>query len=151
MESLINQCQSHHKSLSLTSSKLVALDHDFHVFGLVLFHIDVPDDYRDSFYTEKVHVIVKDKVLEASSPMRHATENASILREIKYVDGVNLENPVLFFFSDGGPNHRKKLSLCADSHISLFIALDLDLLVAERTAPCQSYRNQAEGIMIVLN
>ena len=71
--------RAHHKSLSLTSSKLVALDHDFHVFGLVLFHIDVPDDYRDSFYTEKVHVIVKYKVLEASSPMCHATENASIL------------------------------------------------------------------------
>ena len=70
--------RAHHKSLSLTSSKLMS-----HVFGLVLFHIDVPDDYRDSFYTEKVHVIVKDKVLEASSPVRHATENASILREIK--------------------------------------------------------------------
>ena len=37
------------------------------------------------------------------------------------------------------------------AHISLFIALDLDVLVAERTAPCQSYRNPAERIMSVLN
>ena len=73
---------AHNKSLTLSGMQLGALDHDFHIFGIVpsfLFHVDVPGDYRDGFYTGTVHVTLKDKVLQASSPMRHTTENVTFL------------------------------------------------------------------------
>ena len=145
---------AHNKSLTLSGMQLGALDHDFHIFGIVpsvLFHVDVPGDYRDGFYTGTVHVTLKDKVLQASSPMRHTTENVSILRDIASSDGVNLDNPVLFIYSDGGPDHRTNYHSVQTSLVTLFVALDLDLLVAARTAPCQSYQNPAERIMSTLN
>ena len=133
---------------------LLSLDHDFHVFGLVpsvILQIDVPGNVADSFYHGQPHVIVKDKVFEPSSALRHATEAVKVLRSVASSDDVSLTKPILVQYTDGGPDHRSTFKSVQLAHVATFIALDLDLLVSARTAPYQSYRNPAERIMADLN
>ena len=134
--------------------KVVALDHDFHVGGIipsVCFMNDIPENPKDSFYNGLLYVTVKDKVFQASSPLRHSTENVSMMRKCYSDDDVNLRTPVLIRYTDGGPDHRttyKSVKICA---LLEFIALDLDMMVCARTAPCGSYANPAERTMSLLN
>ena len=53
--------------------------------------------------------------------------------------------------TDGGPDHRNTFLTVQISWICLFISKDLDMLVAARTAPQNSYRNPVERIMSLLN
>ena len=87
----------------------VALDHDFHVHGVVpsvSFFVDIPQSSADSFYRGKPFVCCKDKVTQPSSPLRHSTELCSIVRKNFSRDGHTADNPVLIIVSDGGPDHR---------------------------------------------
>lgn len=87
----------------------VALDHDFHVHGIVpsvSFFVSVPESASDSFYTGKAFVCCKDKVTQASDPFRHSSELASILRMNMSEDRTVPDKPVLVIVSDGGPDHR---------------------------------------------
>ncbi|KAK3097052.1 hypothetical protein FSP39_005923 [Pinctada imbricata] len=146
--------RSQNRALVPNSVKLAALDHDFHIHGAVpsvLFHVDIPENPSDSFYHGTVHVTVKDKVFNPSSALRHAVESSSILRFAGSSDGVDLDLPILFTYTDGGPDHRTTYWSVQLSYIILFVALNLDLLVAARTAPCQSYNNPAERTMSLLN
>ena len=59
--------------------------------------------------------------------------------------------PILFIFSDGGPDHRLTYFSVRLSLICLFLKLDLDYLCAGRMAPYHSWRNPVERIMSVLN
>lgn len=87
-------------------------------------------------------IMLKDSVFEPSSPLRHSTELAAIIEQRAP------EKPVLFVYSDGGPDHRiTYLSV----KLSLFVKLDLDYLCAARTAPYHSYRNPVERIMSIVN
>ena len=133
----------------------VALDHDYHVSGIVpsvCFVVKIPaDSPNDSFYNGTVHVTVKDKVLEPSSPVRHAAETVALMRQHHSTDGVVLDNPILFRYTDGGPDHRTTFVSVQAAAILEFIALDLDMMVCVRTAPCQSYHNPAERMMSLLN
>lgn len=144
----------HHGGLVTADRQNIALDHDFHIAGVVpsvCFIIDIPSSPNDSFYNGLVHVTVKDKVFEASSPMRHLTENIALLRHKYCTDGVNLDKPILIRYSDGGPDHRvtyRSVQLCS---LVEFIALDLDMIVCARTAPSMSYLNPAERTMSLLN
>ena len=56
--------------------------------------------------------------------------------------------PILFLYSDGGPDHRLTYVSVQASLIALFKNLDLDILCVARTAPYQSWR---ERIMSLLN
>jgi hypothetical protein len=146
--------RAHNKALVPSTATLSALDHDFHIHGAipsVLFRVNIPESVNDSFYSGTVHVTVKDKVFTPSSSERHATENAAILRNFESNDGVELSKPRLYIFSDGGPDHRTTFWSVQLSHINTFVALDLDLLIAARTAPSQSYANPAERCMSLLN
>ena len=49
-----------------------------------------------------------------------------------------IEQHALFIYSDGGPDHRLTYVSVQLSLIALFLNLDLDLLVAARTAPSHS-------------
>lgn len=60
-------------------------------------------------------------------------------------------NPVLFLYSDGGPDHRLTYYSVRLSLISLFLKFDLDYLCAGRTAPYHSWHNPVERIMSILN
>ena len=123
-------------------------DHDFTKASItpsVSFLVDIPDDITGSWYTGQVHVLFKDTTFEPSSPSRHATEIVSILGE-KAID-----HPVLFLYTDGGPDHRLTYASVKLALIAVFRKLDLDYLSASRTAPHHSFRNPAERVMSVLN
>ncbi|XP_060571418.1 uncharacterized protein LOC132729628 [Ruditapes philippinarum] len=146
--------RAHNKSLVIRGAVLSALDHDFHIHGAVpsvLFKVDIPEHKSDSFYNGTVHVTVKEKVFSPSSPMRHAAESMKILRNGDSEDGLSLTKPILFVYTDGGPDHRSTYWSVQLSYICMFIALDLDMLIAVRTAPSQSYNNPAERCMSLLN
>lgn len=53
--------------------------------------------------------------------------------------------------TDGGPDHRVTFETVKLSLVQLFISLNLDMLVALRTAPNHSWMNPAERCMSVLN
>lgn len=54
-------------------------------------------------------------------------------------------------YSDGGPDHRLTFVSVKLSLIALFKELDLDLLVALRTAPSNSWANPVERVMSIVN
>ena len=62
-----------------------------------------------------------------------------------------MDRPVLIIFTDGGPDHRPTFESVKVSLLALFVQLDLDMLVALRTAPNNSWMNLAERVMPVLN
>ena len=146
--------RSHNASLVPIHSSLGALDHDYHVHGAVpsvTLKVETPDCVEDSFYKGQIHVTVKDKVFEPSHAFRHAVELVKIIRNTYSEDGVNSGKPILFVYSDGGPDHRTTFKSVQIAAVYMFIALDLDMYVAARTAPGQSYVNPAERTMACLN
>jgi len=62
--------------------------------------VDILEVHTRSRYTGQVHVLFKDGTFEPSSPAHHSSELAQILEE-RAVD-----HPVLFVYSDRGPDHR---------------------------------------------
>ena len=108
-------------------------DHDFTKFNIipsVTLLVDIPDDIQDSWYRGQVLVGFKDAAFEASSPFRHATELSHVL------DGGDEHcKPVLFMYSNWGPDHRLTYVSVQVSLIAIFKKLDLDFLCAGRTAP----------------
>src|SRR2546429_9200915 len=77
--------------------------------------------------------------------MRHNSELYNLLVNDKQ------QNPFLLIYTDGGPDHRVNYLRVQLSLISLFVSLDLDLLVAVRTPPGHSWKNLVECIMSILN
>ena len=123
-------------------------DHDFCKFSLipsVILLVDVPKTIQGSWYSGEVFIGIKDAVFEPSSPIRHATELYKCLES--QMDGC----PILFVYSDGGPDHRLTYVSVQLLLIALFFNLDLDLLVAGRTAPSHSWANPVERIMSIVN
>lgn len=149
---LASVARHHNRSLAQADAGPKALDHDFHISGLipsVMLHIDVPEQAKESFYRGVPYVTLKDKVFEPSNPLRHAAEKVTVLLEES--DGENSAKPILIEYTDGGPDHRSTYKSVQLAHVATFIRLDLDLLISSRTAPHQSYRNPAERIMSHLN
>ena len=123
-------------------------DHDFTRCSLtpsVALFIDISDSIEGSFYHGKVCVGVKDSIFEPSSPHRHATELNSLLTTL------NDTNPILLLYTDGEPDHRVNYIIVQLSLIAIFLARDLDFLVAVRTPPFNSWKNPAERVMSELN
>ena len=58
---------------------------------------------------------------------------------------------ILCIYTDGGPDHRLTYLSVKVSLVCLFLLLDLDYLIAARTAPCHSWRNPVERVMSTLN
>ena len=114
-------------------------DHDFtkaKVTPSVTLVCDVPESLNETFYRGSVKVCYKDTIFQPSSPYRHATELKKVL--------LGNVNPILCVYTDGGPDHRNTHLTVQISLICLFLGLDLDMLVAARTAPQNSYRNPVE-------
>ena len=121
-------------------------DHDFtkaKVTPSVTLVCDVPESLDETFYRGNVHVCYKDTIFQPSSPYRHVAELQKVL--------LGNESPILCVYTDCGPDHRNTHLTVQISLISLFLCLDLDMLVAARTAPQNSYRNPVERIMSQLN
>ncbi|XP_062603864.1 uncharacterized protein LOC134265655 [Saccostrea cucullata] len=137
------------KSIVPVSTALCALDHDVASKGSltpsVALVVDIPESgsRTDTFYRGQVYVTLKDSVFQPSTPFRHAAELYKIL------DGNT--KPILMLYTDGGPDHRTTYGAVKLSLIILFKLLDLDILIAARTAPGHSWANPAERIMSLLN
>ena len=54
-------------------------------------------------------------------------------------------------YTDGGPDHRVNYLSVKVALIALFRDLNLDLLIALRTAPSNSWANPVERIMSIVN
>lgn len=108
--------------------------------------MDVPEDIEGSWYKGQIFVIIKDRVFQPSSPVRHACELQHLL-----VFNYSVVPPILFLYADGGPDHRVVYFSVQLSLIALFLTLDLDYLCAVRTAPYNSWRNPVERMMSILN
>ena len=66
-------------------------------------------------------------------------------------DSVGFNKSVLLLLSDGGPDHRLSYGSVQVSLLALFFRLNLDMLIAVRTCPYQSWTNPAERVMSILN
>lgn len=146
--------RAHNKSLVPANRSLEALDHDFHICGVVpsvCFFVNIPGSITDSFFNGEVEVVNKDKILQASNPFRHAAELLKSLRDSQCNEEGKANKGILAIHTDGGPDHRITYLSVQISLICLFVALDLDMLVAVRTAPQMSWINLAERIMSQLN
>ena len=122
-------------------------DHDFTKFSLipsVTLDVNIPEEVSGTWYSGQVYIGLKEGVFEPSSPQRHVTELKSCLSATE-------NKPVLFVYSDGGPDHRLTYLSVKLSLISIFLELDLDFLCACRTAPSHSWRNPAERVMSIVN
>ena len=109
-------------------------------------HHSIPETVESSWYTGQVVVGLKESCFEPSSPVRHCAELRSIL------SSRNLHSkPILFIYSDGGPDHRLTYLSVQVALITLFLELDLDFFCVARTAPFHSWRNPVERIMSLLN
>ena len=73
--------------------------------------------------------MLKEGAFEPSSPLRHSAELANAITTVVEA------KPVLFIYSDGGPDHRVNYISVKIALIALFRKLDLDYLCAVRTAP----------------
>lgn len=143
--------RGHNRSLVIGSaSNLKALDHDFHVAGVVpsvSFFPRIPGDARDSFFSGPVFVTLKDKVMQPSNALRHATELSKVI-ESNFSSQVP---QILLLISDGGSDHRVTFLSVKVALIALFLKLDVDMLIAIRICPYQSWSNMAERVMSTLN
>ena len=123
-------------------------DHDFCKFSFipsVTLLVVIPEDIESSWYSGQVFVGIKDAAFEPSSPLRHAKELHNCL--MNQVEGRH----ILFVYSDGGPDHRLTYASVQMSLIALFLNLDLDVLIAGRTAPSHSWANPVERVMSIVN
>lgn len=88
--------------LTAAGTQFFVGDHDFTTFSIipsVVLCIEIPEDVTGSWYSGQVYVGLKDAALEPSSPARHMTELLSI------IEARAITQPVLFLYSDGGPDH----------------------------------------------
>ena len=147
--------RGHNRSLvNVDGPQLQALDHDFHLHGIVpsvAFVIDLPDQESDSFFRGHVFVTNKDKVTQPSSALRHAAELTDLIATHFGADGHISAKPIAIVVSDGGPDHRVTFGSVKVSSLTLFRTLNLDMLICVRTCPYQSWQNLAEPIMSTLN
>ena len=88
---------------------------------------------------------IKDAVFQPSSPLRHCTELSKLLAQ------KSLDSPILCIYTDGGPDHNNTFLSVQLSLIALFVKHDLDMIVAVRTAPYQSWKNPCERVKCILN
>lgn len=80
----------------------------------------------------------KENVTQPSYALRHAAELTDLIRTNFSDDGRNSSQPIAIVVSDGGPAlHLDSLV----SSLTLFRALDLDMLICVRTCPYQSWQN----------
>jgi hypothetical protein len=90
-------------------------------------------------------VFLKDSIFEASSPTRHTTELAWLLKKMFP------NTAAVVLYTDGGPDHTCKHILVRLGLLAMFLELDLDTMVVTRTAPTQSWGNPVKRVMSLLN
>ena len=90
----------------------------------------------------------KESVFQPSSSFRSVLEIQNSLLDNGFDSN---KTPNIFMMTDGGPEHRVNFESVKIPLILMFRTLQLDSLIAIRTAPGQSYLNIVERIMSILN
>ena len=124
-------------------------DHDFSKCSLtpsVTLNIDIPEKISASWYRGNVTISLKDTTFEPSSPIRHMVELLQLLDK-----DFNNDKPVLFLYTDGGPDHRCTFLSVQLSIIYIWLKKDFDQVILARTPPGNSYKNPVERVMSVIN
>ena len=108
---------------------------------------EIPNTAKESLLSGRPFVTTKDKVFEPSDRFHHGAELTSILRSQYSTDAASLDREILLMFTDGGGDHNITRISTQVSLICLFIQLNLEMLIALRCCPTQSWVNPAEYIM----
>ena len=127
-------------------------DHDFSTISLiptVILINDIPESIEKSWYHGKACVGIKMTATNPSSALRNLTEIAKVL--INKYGSKGAVPPILILYMDGGPEHRTTFLSVKIALICIQKFLNLDKVLAVRTAPGNSYCNPAEEINCVLN
>lgn len=89
---------------------------------------------------------------QALDPLSQVVETSASLDEHSNpATGEDINYPILLLLTDGGPDRNVKRASVLVAMMSVFLRLDLDMLVATRTVPHLSYRNPVERVMSLLN
>ncbi|GBC01005.1 hypothetical protein RclHR1_40280001 [Rhizophagus clarus] len=119
------------KQVVITTHKIFTVsDHNFTKCSLIpsiTMICNILNNIEGSFYQGQVNIGLKDATFQASSLLRHMTELYDILIHIEK------HHPFLMLYTDGGPDHRNTFLRIQLSLIVMFVALDLNYLVAVRT------------------
>ena len=127
-------------------------DHDFSNMSLiptVILVNEIGESVDNSWYRGQPNVLVKITATSPSSALHNAREIANVL--ITKYGSKEQVPPVLIMYTDGGPEHRSNFLSVKIALIALQRFLDLDQILAARTAPGHSFINPAEKINCVLN
>ena len=139
------------KSIVSTTFTLGALDHDGNQKGsltpTVTLACKILESTDKSFYSGQVFVTFKDSVFQPSTSFRSTLE---LYEPIQLLPSLT-DAKRLFMVTDGGSEHNVSHESVKIPLILLFLRLNLDMLVAIRTAHGHSYRNPVERTMSILN
>ena len=97
------------------------------------------------------YVTTKEKVFETSDCYHHSIELINILRSHYSVDNITNDKEILLLFRDGGGDHNFTHISTQISLIWLFLQVDVDMMIALRCCPIQSWMNPAKRVMLLLN
>ena len=89
----------------------------FSVIPSVALKVDIPDSISGSWYSGDVQVLYKDSAFEPSSNVWHAAKLTALSHDKA------LTNPVLFIYSDGGPDHMVTYISVKLALIALFLRI----------------------------
>ena len=149
-----HNCRQHDHCLApLDGAAVVALDHDFHVCGIipsVVFKPEIPNSPSVTFFTGDVHVVLKDKIFHPSKAFHHGTEITQLVRYKYSTDNIVADMPIMIHYTDGGPDHRTTCGSVQLASIAQFILLDLDLFITTRNAPTGSWAYLAKRVNSLL-
>ena len=107
---------------------------------------DIPDDASESFYQGQVYVAVKSSIMQPSTIVRAHCELSKLLLSQK------LENQTVgIMLTDGGPEHNIVFASVQIALILLWRFVKFDILVVCRSCPQNSWTNEVERVMSVLN
>lgn len=107
---------------------------------------DIPDDASESFYQGQVYVAVKSSIMQPSTVVRAHCELSKLLLSQK------LENQTVgIMLTDGGPEHNLAFTSVQIALILLWRLVKFDTLVVCRSCPQNSWTNEVERVMSVLN
>ena len=107
---------------------------------------DIPDDATDSFYQGQVYVAVKSSIMQPSTVVRAHTELSKVLIREK-----TNNQTVGILLTDGGPEHNLNFVSVQIALILLWRMVEFDVLVVCRSCPQNSWTNEVERVMSVLN
>lgn len=136
-------------TLTPTSTESNALDHDVNTKGkltpTIMLMPEIPQDFEDSWYQGSTTVVLHDSILEPSNAIRNA---ALMIREYRQRGA---GEKIVMKFSDGGAEHRSTFIKVQLSYVAMMKILDLDMIIACRCAPGQSWVNPVERINSIAN